>query len=95
MNRDPSSEVRLKRSRRPWQLEEDLKGWRLLQGKARRMVVMSQFGVEAVGRHKNMMPLGEGRSESGVANWTGVQSTKTVRGHLTMPDREQKSQAWD
>jgi hypothetical protein len=53
---------------------------------------MDQFGVEAVGRHKNVMPPEGGRNESGVANWTGEHSTKTLR---EQADRGQKSQGWD
>lgn len=55
---------------------------------------MDQFGVEAVGRHKNVAPPGEGRSASGVANWTGEYSTKTLREQASLTDRGQKSQAW-
>jgi hypothetical protein len=54
---------------------------------------MDQFGVEAVGRHKNVVPPGEARRASGVANWTGEDSTKTLREHATLTDRGQKSQA--
>ena len=52
--------------------------------------MMDQFGVEAVGRHKNVMPPGGG---SGVANWTG-DSTESLREQATLTDRGLKSQAW-
>jgi hypothetical protein len=55
---------------------------------------MDQFGVEAVGRHKNVVPPGEARRASGVANWTGEDSTKTLQEQATLTDRGQKSQAW-
>jgi hypothetical protein len=58
------------------------------------MTVMAQFGVEAVGRHKNVMS-GGGRSDSGVANWTGEHSTKTLREQAALADQGQKSLAWD
>ena len=55
---------------------------------------MDQIGVEAVGRYKNFVPPGEGRSESGVGNWTGEDSTKTLRDQATLTDRGRKSQGW-
>ena len=64
----------------------------MIQDKARstrRVTVTDQFGVEAVGRHMNVMPPEGGRGESGVANWTGEHSTKSLR---EQADREQKSQ---
>ena len=96
MNRDLSSEVCLKRTRKPWQNEEDLRGRRLIQGKVRWVTVMDQFGVvEAVGRHKNVVPPGGGRGESGVVNWTGEHSTRTLREQATLTDRGQKSLVWN
>jgi hypothetical protein len=53
--------------------------------------MMDQFGVEAVER-RNVMPRG-GRSDTGVANWTGEQS-KTLREQATLKDWGQKIQAW-
>lgn len=50
--------------------------------------------VEAVGRHKNFVPPGEGRSASGVGNWTGERSTEILREQATLRDLGQKSQAW-
>jgi hypothetical protein len=82
--------VSLKRTRKPWQIEEDLR--RLIQGKGEGVMMMAQFGAEAVVR-KNVMLRG-GRSESGVANWTGEHSTKTLREQATLKDWGQKSQAW-
>lgn len=87
MNQDLSSEVCLKGTRMTWQNEAYL---RLIQGKARWVTVMDQFGVvEAVGRHKDVVPPGGSwsGSESGVANWTGEHSTTTLRQRATLTDR--------
>ena len=58
------------------------------------VTVMGLFGVEAVGRYKNVMPPRGGRSELGVANWTGEHSTETLQEQAMLTDRGQKSQAW-
>lgn len=53
---------------------------------------MSQFGVEAAGRHKNIVQPG-GRSESGVANRTWEHSMKALREQTVLTFAGQKSQA--
>jgi len=51
------------------------------------VAVIAQFGAEAVGPHVNVMPPGEGRGESGVANSTGEHSTMTLAEQATLTDR--------
>jgi hypothetical protein len=57
LNRDISSEVRLKKTWKPWQGLGD-PSRRKTQGKAKAVTVFAQFGVEAVGPYVNVAPKG-------------------------------------